>query len=305
MTSTDLITFEEKTVTQFGNKFLGALLMHEQRKTEAEQELARAETRETILDTELVKALLFLHQTERLNLIAVRGKRPDVQALYRAIRIDLGIMQQVEGMNGAVNFEYTSEEMRDAYDFSAAIANYVHDTKRDGPTAKYSPEEVAAHVARRSRTNGLNARLQRACFAALALAEAGTHPEHLTLREREDGVMEPVLINGPKAIMGDAAEVVIKTGRAEKAKGAAVSPTITGLSQIAKKPEAPAPAQPTGSAATNEEASAGTGPLTEKDFIGMVNTLIMQIKTREGTFSDIERTALKSLAAEITANKIK
>lgn len=287
----EMILFDPKHVVETGNKFLGAILAHEMAKEAAEQELAAAQERESFINVEMTKMAMWLHSEGHIDLLKAYGDKRETSALYRSILVEIGVLKREITDDDTVVYAFTDPALKEAYSFEQAIANYKHGEDEDKP--KYSPEQVAEHKQRRSRRNALNIRLANVCKAALALYESKATIDDLSYREKEDGTRVAVLTKGPKEVMGKSASIDIVVGNAAKAKGATLTPTISGLAKAADHKHKPATKQ------TTETAKKDGAPKDENDFLALINAAMMAVKAREGTFTDAEKQAMKNLGAEI------
>lgn len=290
--TTDMILFNPAELATQGEKFLGALLEHELRKEAAETELAQASARDVTINTELMRAALFLHSEDKIDLEKIYGTREQVASLNRAILVELGIAKRIVTDTDKVEYVFQNPALAEAYEFKQAVCDYKHDKEKE-PKPLYTEAQVAAERVKRSRRNSLNIRLATACKSALAMYKAGAGIEHVVYREKADGSTVPVLTKGPIGVMGEQAEVELVSGNAAKAKGATYTPTISGLAKVEDMTHKPASKQET------EHGKKDAGPISEADFLALMNAAMLAINKREGQFTDAEKTAMKNVGTAL------
>lgn len=164
-TNQEVVLFNPKEIATMGNKMINAILTHEMRRNAAEEELRAADGREGIIDTELTKVALFLHNNDQIDLHSIYEGKDEVGRLNRALLVAIGVMVRTENLQtDKIEYEYSDKEIKAKYSVSKP--------------AEDAPEEVqAAFIASRSRRNALNIRLRRVMKAALALADAKATPD--------------------------------------------------------------------------------------------------------------------------------
>lgn len=303
MSNTEMIVFRANAIAEFGNRLLTAIVQHETIKEEAEAALANAAKQENFFDVEIAKALVHLQGEEAIDLYKVYGDDKQSSAsLYRQILVSLGVLKRTITDNDTVEYAFTDPALEKQYYFPSSM----NDPKKENESEEAYKARIADYTSRRAKRNALNTRLQRCCKAAIALIEAGATVEDLQYRENDAGMVEVVLKKGPTEVVGTKGEVVIVTGNAAKAEGASLTPTMSGLAKVAdnKHKVAPAAAK-TGESATRKETDGKASSNSEEDFLALVNTLLMAVKSREGVFTDTEKTALASLGNEIKGFKAK
>lgn len=295
--STDLVIFDQNEIAVFGNKLLAAIVLHEAIREEAEAALQQASKQENFFDVEIAKALVFLHSEETIDLYKIYGDdKASSASLYRQILVSLGVLKRTITDDDTVEYAFTDTLLENNYYFPSSM----NDPKKEGESEEAYKTRTSDYTRRRAQRNALNNRLARCCKAAIALIESGADASSLVYRENKDtGAVEVVLTKGPKEIVGTKGEVVIVTGNAAKAEGASLTPTFSGLAKVAdaKHKVAPAAAK-SGEGATRKETD-GTATNAEADFLALMNTAVMAIKSREGVFTDTERTVMLNLFNEI------
>lgn len=281
---TALVHFNANAIAEYGNAALRMLLIHEMRKEAAEQELADASNRDKTIDAEFVRAAMFLHQDGRVDLLKVYGDKKDTESLYKSILLELGIFSREVTDDDKVVYDFTDPELKGAYSFEQAIANYKFDAEKE-ESPRYTLERIQEERQKRARRNALNTRLQRVCKAALELVEAKATPDDIQTIEKDNGETAIVLTKGPKTIMGKSKSVEIASGNVAKVEGAEFTPTVTGLAKAADARHKPASKQ------TTEHAQ----PTQEQDLTALLNAALVNVEKREGTFTDQEKTIMKNL----------
>ncbi len=277
---TDIVKFDPKTVATIGNKVLGAILMHEEAKQEAQTALEKAEKREGFIDFELTKIALHLHNEDKIDLHDIYGDKDATTRLNRAMLVEMGVMQRsIDDANDRVVYSYTDKQIEAQYK--------VENPGKDAPE-----DRQAAFVAARSRRNALNIRFKRVFKAALSMADAKATPNDIQIVEK-DGANVAQINKGPKAVMGKAKSVVVSERTATKEEGATFSPTLTGLGKVSDEKYAPK------TTATSDEKGKtradGENGTSEEDFLAMLNGTMNVVKGREGEFSKQEDQAMKNL----------
>lgn len=284
-----IVPFNPTEIATFGNNMIKAIVTHDNLKIAAESELKRADEREKIIDTELVRVALYLHETEKVDLYDVfKDDKNSSMVLYRKILIELGVLvQKIEPGADAVTYEFTDPELKEAYYFSKELEK----------------SNEAEYKARRARRNHLNIRLARACKAGIALVEAGAKSDNVVIKTltHKDGSIEtvPVITAGPVELMGKSTEV--RLGKGANMEGASVSPTITGLSKIADKKHKAT----TSISAAATESTTRVATSNAEDFMALANTFIMAVKAKENEFDETEKALLKNVLTTLRECGIK
>lgn len=292
---TDVILFNATEVATLGNKFLGAIVAHELAKEAAENELQQAGKRENFIDVELIKAMMFLHSEEKIDLYKVYGDNKETASLYRGVLLSLGVLNRIVSDDDKVEYEYTDPALQAQFHFPASM----NDPRKEGESDESYVARTSEYLRRRSRRNSLNLRLARCAKAAIALTEANATIDDIQYRDNAAGQTEAVLTKGPASVIGKGKEVVIVSGNAKAVEGAAYSPTITGLVKVADAGHKVAPSKPASGEGATRQPTDGDKSGDEQDFLAMCNAFLMTIKGREGVFADAERTVLNNVLAEI------
>lgn len=281
-------------VTEFGNKFVAAILQHDMRMEAAETEIQEGKGREILIDTELTRVAMHLHQSGAIDLMRIYGTNADSSALYRNMLVEMGIKKRTVTEDDRIVYTFNDPVIAQAYEFK------VEDTKEPGEGETDSPERKekrAKAIKARARTNALNIRLTRAIKAAIALIDAGASIDNLTYRETQNG-REPVITKGPQEIVGTVGEAVLKSTNVAKVAGASSPATLGSLAKIADNSHKE-------KQASKDDAEKGTrkdgegGKSLPDDFLALANAMLMAVKTKEKTFSDAEKAVLRNLVDEI------
>jgi len=294
--NTSLIVFNPTEVEAFGNTFLNTIVAHELVKEEAEAQLQAANERESFIDFELTRAVMFLHSKGKLSAHDIFGDKKDSEKLYRQLLIDLGVLKRTITDDDKVVYDFTDPALRGQFYFGQDEQDRLYkEYRRAGVEEEVAKARAEAEIKRRrSRRNLLNWRLARAFKATVALVDSGATLADLTYVEGPNGQLQPQIRKGPAEIMGTKAEpVLIYTKAAAKAEGATQMPTLGGLVKVAEAKAKPSESASAGR--TDDTRPTTDGPVDEKDFLASVNTVTMVVKGREGQFSEPEKTALKNL----------
>lgn len=295
-----IVLFNPTEVAVMGNRFLAAIAAHEIAVEAAQEEIQRGAKREAFIDTEMIKACIFLHNDEAssVDLYKIFGEKKDSEILFRAILVALGVLRRNVTEDDRVEYEFTDATLKEQYYFPASM----NDPKKESESAEEYLARTSEYMKRRSRRNSLNIRLARCVKAAIALLEAGATADNIVYRTNESGANEIVLTAGPKEVFGEEKEVVIVSGNAAKMKGATQTPTLSGIVKVAdeKHKTKPAAKGDSGEGATRKPTD-GVASGTEQDFLALVNATLMSIKGREGKFADAEKAVLKNLLEVIKA----
>lgn len=303
--SNDLVIFNPTAVTEFGNKFVAAMLQHELRKEAAEAELQAASEREGFFDFELTRAAMFLHNDENagVNVYDVFGDKADVEKLNRSVLLALGVIERTITDDDKVVYDFTDPAIRGSYSFGADVEKtLVKQHQKEGKSEEEAKALVKGEIKqRRSRRNALNIRLKRCIKAAVALLDAKATPDDLQYTQTTAGELVPVIAKGPKEVMGNSKKpVVIHSKNAAKMEGASAVPSMSGIASVAETKHTKKP-----SSKDETETSNRNEGKSEEDFLALVNATGQAIKNREGNFSDAEKTALANLATFLSESGVK
>ena len=283
-----LVQFNPAEVATSGQKVFHFILEHEHRKSLAEAELNQAAARDETIDAELIKAAMYLHENDEIDLYTLFSDSKDAtQMLYRTMLVKLGVMERSEKETAdgiQYVYTYTDDTLKNAYHIGDGLK-------------KENEEEWRV---RHNRVSARNIRLGRVLKAATAMVDnRASHTDIQTVVNEETQQTEIVIANAPKALAGEAKKVVLQGRGSSKYENATVTPTVTGLAKIATDTHKSKPKDASKADAESSDKPAGDGRMSEDDMLASCNMLVMAIKGREGTFTKAEKTALTNLTHEI------
>jgi len=278
-TENAIIEFNPNAIETYGNSILNVIVQHEEARNQAEHALAQANEREKVIDFELCRTVLWMHQDEQIDLHAIYdGNKDSSQKLYRDILVKTGALERrVDENSDRIIYDFTDPKVAGKFDFTKELE-------------EADPDE---YKKRRSRRNGLNLRLARVCKAAVALNEADATTDDMRIEKTEDGGLEAVITKGPAEVMGEEASVQIFSKSVSPVEGASVTPTVTGLAKLADSVH-----KPKTSKADVEQASRNEGG-SVADFHAVMNAAIMAIRGLEGEPDRSQIDLLNAVMAEI------
>lgn len=290
-----VVAFDPKEVGNYGVAMLKVLIQHDKATDAAKAALAESDKRSQVIDFELTKCALHLHNVEDAGVDLYRiftEKKADSTALYQQILVATGAMTRQQ-VGDTITYQWADKALANEFDFNEELRK----------------KDEAEYKRRRGAKTKLNMRLNRCVKAAVAMLDAGLSPEHMVIEQTANGPTAK-LLDAPKEVKGTVeGEIqIVSTPGVKPVEGATVTPTISGMAKVAEKSHRAdeGNTESTGSAA---EGGNSEGNVSDEDMLAMIAALQGAIMGRERTFTETIRKSLHGLAScivsELELNKKK